>query len=211
MTLQNSVHGQTYHSLAGAWSECEEVFLNPVIAHIREHQWQSLKILDVGFGLGANWLSFVNFGLQNDFSLQIDSLENDSSLFSISKNESLQSKVSLKAWDCYLQIFQNKSLEEKNLKAKIHLQDGKKTLDGLLQQHIFKNIILQDAFSPQVNPELWDEEYFEKLSQLCESNAILVTYSAASEVQRILKRVGFEVFKKPGFAGKRERVVAVKR
>lgn len=82
----------------------------------------------------------------------------------------------------------------------------------LLSEMVFNNqfdIIYFDAFSPNVQPELWTKAVFEKLYQAMKPNSILVTYCAKGEVKRNLKSVGFIVESLPGPPGKREMVRAI--
>ncbi len=68
--------------------------------------------------------------------------------------------------------------------------------------------IYQDPFSPRSNPQLWTAEWFALLKQLSQREAILATYSSASAVRAALTSAGWEVEKRPGFAGKRESLIA---
>ena len=220
-TLVHPEHGQSYHSLAGAWSECIEVFLKPVLAYAETQAWQEWHVLDVGFGLGLNWLCFVDHARRVGQNLRVDSLENDESLLH------LPAPQNLPHWDlidttanqgvapeslALLKKFKiNRECVENHVNARLHLADANDTLQRWQSAAVPKfNIILQDAFSAQVNPKLWDDAYFSRLAGVCSPQAILVTYAAASSVQRALKAAGFVVTKCPGFGGKRERLVAIK-
>ena len=67
-----------------------------------------------------------------------------------------------------------------------------------------------DAFSPNVQPELWTEEIFKKIFEMMNDNGILVTYCAKGQVKRNMKSAGFNVEGLPGPKGKREVVRARK-
>lgn len=71
------------------------------------------------------------------------------------------------------------------------------------------DLIYYDAFSPSVQPQLWDEAMFAKIASMCAPEAVLVTYSSRGSVRRALSAAGFSVTKLPGPKGKREMVVAV--
>lgn len=210
-TLVHLEHGQTYHSLAGAWSECNEVFLKPVCDYATQQQWTEWKVLDVGFGLGLNWLCFVNHTKSIGQNLKIHSLERDAELLHLPTPQNLAERVLPESLICLEKFKSQREISESNLQATLHLSDANATLQRWQETQKPKfNIILQDAFSVQVNPELWDEAYFKRLAALCLPQAILVTYAAASSVQRALKAAGFTVAKYPGFGGKRERLVSVR-
>jgi len=72
------------------------------------------------------------------------------------------------------------------------------------------DLIYFDAFSPEVQPALWKESIFEKIANVCNSGAVLTTYSAKGAVRRSLQASGFEVERIPGPTGKREMIRARK-
>lgn len=210
-TLKHVQHGQSYHSLAGAWSECEHVFLQPVKEHASKQKWSNWCVLDVGFGLGLNWLCFVDYTQRLSQPLTIHSLENDERVLRLPQPPHLENRVLPQSLKSLNQIKSYRHCESEHLSATLHFNEAHLTLENWQQSQAPKfNIVLQDAFSAQVNPKLWDEDYFKKLATVCSSQAIVVTYASASSVQKALKVAGFEVTKYPGFGGKRERLVAVK-
>ncbi len=60
-----------------------------------------------------------------------------------------------------------------------------------------------DGFAPRCNSELWSKGLFKRIANLSSDQATFSTFSAAGEVRRGLKEVGFEVEKIPGFASKK--------
>jgi len=72
------------------------------------------------------------------------------------------------------------------------------------------DLVFFDAFSPDVQPEMWPEEFFEKIAQSIKRGGILTTYSCKGIVKRALKATGFQIEKLPGPPGKREFLRAVK-
>ncbi len=64
-----------------------------------------------------------------------------------------------------------------------------------------------DGFSPAKNPAMWSQELFTELARLSAPGATFATFTAASKVRKNLQSVGFEVSKKSGFEGKRERLI----
>jgi tRNA 5-methylaminomethyl-2-thiouridine biosynthesis bifunctional protein len=61
-----------------------------------------------------------------------------------------------------------------------------------------------DGFSPDRNPEMWDEHLFRTLARLSAPDATAATWSVASVVRDGLRRAGYVVTKAPGIGGKRE-------
>jgi tRNA U34 5-methylaminomethyl-2-thiouridine-forming methyltransferase MnmC len=89
------------------------------------------------------------------------------------------------------------------IKHQVKLQDFKKDKDNY-------KLLYFDAFSPEIQPELWTQEIFDKLSRMMKKEGILVTYSAKGSVRRALESAGFRVERIPGPKGKREMIRAMK-
>jgi len=210
-TRIHPIHGEAYHNKEGAWSECLAVFLEPVVTEMQLRAQTVWRVLDAGFGLGLNWLCFVEHVLCHDLALEICSLENDASLLALPEPKNLAGRVSLQALHLLAEFKKNQVAKTDRICARLFLDDAKATLRQWQSSDIRFNIVLQDAFSPRVNPDFWDAEYFAMLSSLCEPNAIFTTYSAASAIRRMLEANGFLVQKFQGFGGKRERIVAIKK
>jgi tRNA 5-methylaminomethyl-2-thiouridine biosynthesis bifunctional protein len=61
-----------------------------------------------------------------------------------------------------------------------------------------------DGFAPDRNPELWSPELMGVVSSLSRTGTTVATWSSAGTVRRALESAGFEVWRAPGFAAKRE-------
>lgn len=61
-----------------------------------------------------------------------------------------------------------------------------------------------DGFSPDKNPDMWQQSLFEQMFRLSRNGGTFATFTAASFVRRGLQAVGFEVQKRKGFGKKRE-------
>ena len=72
------------------------------------------------------------------------------------------------------------------------------------------HLVFFDAFSPQVQPELWATNIFKTLFSNLENKGILVTYAASGQVKRNLEQAGFKVERIPGPPGKRQIIRASK-
>lgn len=65
-----------------------------------------------------------------------------------------------------------------------------------------------DGFAPSRNPEMWSHAVFAHMARLSAPGARAATFTVAGDVRRGLETAGFAVEKRPGFAGKRERLEA---
>ena len=72
------------------------------------------------------------------------------------------------------------------------------------------DLIYFDAFGAQVQPELWQEDIFQKMYNTLKTNGILVTYAAKGSVRRAMTACGFTVERLQGPPGKREMLRATK-
>ncbi|WP_419843490.1 bifunctional tRNA (5-methylaminomethyl-2-thiouridine)(34)-methyltransferase MnmD/FAD-dependent 5-carboxymethylaminomethyl-2-thiouridine(34) oxidoreductase MnmC [Actinobacillus pleuropneumoniae] len=61
-----------------------------------------------------------------------------------------------------------------------------------------------DGFSPDKNPEMWNETLYRQMFRLTKNGGSFATFTAASTVRKGLQAVGFEVKKRKGFGKKRE-------
>lgn len=64
-----------------------------------------------------------------------------------------------------------------------------------------------DGFTPSKNPEIWSQTLYENMARLSASHARFATFTAAGDVKRGLKAVGFDVKKTDGFGRKRDMLV----
>ena len=67
-----------------------------------------------------------------------------------------------------------------------------------------------DGFAPSRNPDMWSPEIMQALHTHTRQNGTFATYAAAGFVRRNLQGAGFEVLRRPGFAGKREMLYGAK-
>ena len=67
-----------------------------------------------------------------------------------------------------------------------------------------------DGFAPSRNPDMWSLEIMQALHAHTRDNGTFATYAAAGFVRRNLQAAGFEVLRRPGFAGKREMLFGAK-
>lgn len=61
-----------------------------------------------------------------------------------------------------------------------------------------------DGFAPSRNPDMWSLELMQAVCQKTQAGGSFATYAAAGFVRRNLQTAGFQVERRPGFAGKRE-------
>lgn len=201
---------ENYHSQHGALQESNHVFVKNGLDNFRNQA--EITVFEVGFGIGLNAFLAFEFAVQHKKTLHYDTIE----AFPIAIDE-------VKALD-YAALFSDE--RTKTLTVELHtIPWNEKTIfDTIFHftkfQQELKNISLQnkhydciffDAFAPNIQPELWTVDVFEKLFNALKSNGLLVTYCAKGQVKRDLKAVGFTIECVAGPPGKREMTLAWKR
>ncbi len=223
ISLKSTHFDETYHSKFGAVDESMHVFIK---AGLQEWYDQNPKknheihIFEMGFGTGLNavltlqWAKTMQqpvlyhaielFPLTND---QITTL-NHADFIDDDLRENVY-QIQHSAFDC------NKGTQlsgkgdaciAPTLDISPHFSLYKQQislLDVELPNDYF-DVIFFDAFSPNVQPELWTESVFQKLYNASREKAILTTYCVKGDVRRALQTAGFSVEKIPGPVGKRE-------
>ena len=203
---------ETYHSKHGALQEANHVFINNGLNLIKSYE---INILELGFGTGLNVLVTFDAYLRNDKNHKIN-------YFGIEKYPiSLQEATELD----YERWFDDQKV--KDLSIAIHQSEWEKPIELLpnFQLTKFENdffnlksidlpvidLVYFDCFGARVQPDLWEKELFEILTEKMKAGSLLTTYSSKGSVRRILKELGFEVEKKQGPPGKREMINAWKK
>lgn len=145
-----------------------------------------LRILDICFGLGYNaMLALDYFKICEIYSPEKDYLLQE--LYNFPYHNIKDSKKILSA-------LSKNSLYKHNKQAIYYLHGN--AIKHILQfNHGFFDIVFQDAFSQQHNPELWDLHYFQILYNITTSPCIITTYAKARCVLEAAKQAGFNVLK----------------
>lgn len=205
-TLSLPAVGETYHSRYGAIRESMHVFIrNGFLATSQA----SLRILEVGFGTGLNALLTLVEASRQQRSVHYTALE----LYPLEKglvsqlnycrlleeaDETLFLKMHTLSWNREHRLTDNFTL------LKIHADLTTCSLPGKY------DLVYFDAFSAEVQPEMWSPDVFARIGRAMAAGGILVTYAARGSVRRALQQKGFRVEKLPGPPGKREMIRAVR-
>jgi len=201
-----------YHSTFGAVQESMHIYINNGLNYYLENfknLTKDLSILEIGFGTGLNTLlSYIN---SKKLSENINYHTID--LYPVNKN--IIGKLN------YSKVIEN---SENHMFNYIHDSEWNKEIIISKNFRLFKilddftkykfkkkyDVIFFDAFAPDIQPEMWTIEQFEKIYKAMNKNGVLTTYSAKGEVKRNLKKNGFKLALIPGPPGKREFIRATK-
>jgi tRNA U34 5-methylaminomethyl-2-thiouridine-forming methyltransferase MnmC len=198
----SNFYKEQYHSTHGAIQESKHIFIEAGLKTIIENK-KEINILEIGFGTGLNALMTLHETKQMNVKVNYTSFEaypivreiycklNFASFFNLPNEEFL--KLHEVNWNEIVQITENFSIQKLNQK----IEDAELPINKF-------DLVYFDAFSPEIQPELWTEIIFAKLFDSMKNNAVLTTYSAKGIVKRALKSAGFFVENIPGPPGKRE-------
>lgn len=222
-TLKHCELGELYHSTRGAIGESLHVFIEAGLRHVIRTRTENdrsmssdgdndpISIFEVGFGSGLNaLLTLTNSDEGIDYhaieqypiALETAALLNYTDYNPTMPRESLFMDLHSANWGESVPITPNFKLTKYN--NNIQLFDFEPLHDKF-------DIIYFDAFSPEVQPELWREQMMRSMYNILKNNGILVTYSSKGLVKQALRAVGFEVTRLEGALGKRHMLRAIKR
>jgi tRNA U34 5-methylaminomethyl-2-thiouridine-forming methyltransferase MnmC len=205
--------GDFYYSRADGRAESRHVFLAGNGLPQRFEGKAHFTIGELGFGTGLNfieawaaWEATAPDGAELSFhSFELNLLEPDEMLRALSVWPELSGRARELAlvWPT-----------RPNGDIELDFSCGLKTLRlhvhrGLANERLGKAGFRADAwfldgFAPSRNPEMWSAELLASVAAKTAAGGTFATYSAAGWVRRNLQAAGFDVEKRPGFAGKRD-------
>ena len=190
-----------YHSVKGALTESEHIFINMGLKH---SQATSPHILEIGFGTGLNaFLTSLEAKKENrnifyttieKYPLDMETIKLLDYPKLIAPDESeLFYSIHYAVWNYPQRISEHFTIEKiENDFTDYHFRKG-------------YDIIYFDAFAPEKQPEMWNQALFNNLYEVLNDNGILTTYCAKGVVRRMLQEAGFIVERLAGPpGGKRE-------
>ncbi|RXJ85633.1 tRNA (5-methylaminomethyl-2-thiouridine)(34)-methyltransferase MnmD [Arcobacter sp. CECT 8985] len=190
-TLFSTQYNQHYHNIDDG--AIHESLSKHIIPAFKFHQDKDeLNILDICFGLGYNTLSTLYYIKKNNLNKRIN-------IFSPELNKKLVNELKDFVYpkefddlkDIIYQLSTNKYYKNEQFEITIYIGDARDYLEKL---NLKFDVIYQDAFSSDVNYELWTKEYFDLLYKLSNENTIITTYSIATPVRLSIYEAGFIIY-----------------
>ncbi|HSG68680.1 MAG TPA: tRNA (5-methylaminomethyl-2-thiouridine)(34)-methyltransferase MnmD [Bacteroidales bacterium] len=204
-SLKLNAINEHYHSTHGAISESRHVFIESGLQKVLEEEGSLLNILEIGFGTGLNALLSLAESSKTAISVNYTAIEpfpvsekiwgklNYHALIGDKRAGEWYSSIHNCPWEVETDIMKGFTL----LKHKCQLQDYN-SFEAKF------GLIFFDAFAPDIQPELWTDEIFQKIAGITVQGGVFVTYSAKGSVRRALQNAGFRMERLPGPKGKRE-------
>jgi tRNA U34 5-methylaminomethyl-2-thiouridine-forming methyltransferase MnmC len=189
-TLFSTTYNQHYHNVDdGAIQEALYKHVIPALS-FQAHKTH-LTVLDICFGLGYNTFATLYYIVSNKLPITVTiySPELDAKLI-----DSLAEFTYPKEFEIIAPIIQslikNHVYQDEQFQIELFIGNAREYVKHL------KNIdvVYQDAFSSEVNHELWSVEYFKDIYKLCDTNAVITTYAIATPIRLSMFEAGFEIY-----------------
>lgn len=209
-TIFNSKLNESYHSLHGSINESNIVYIeNGLEFYLNQSRRNNIKILEIGFGTGLNFLLTYIFLEKRKEKIFYHTLEP----FPLPNNIIEKLNYVEKVGNEYDKVFKSSHSIMPDKKhyvgEKIDFLKSKITLEDIKLNDKY-DIIFFDAFAPSKQPSIWERKNLEKIYSYMRDGSILVTYCSSGQFKRDLKSIGLEVVVLPGPKGKKEMVRAIK-
>lgn len=200
-----------YHSTNGAQTEAEHIYIN---YGLRRSEASPLNILEIGFGTGLNAFLTLIEGQKIGKKIHYTSLELYPLKLDVIEKLNYPQNICPEKSELYYDLHRAEWQKATIITPlftlkKLHVDYTKSDSTSTWNTNKY-DVIYFDAFAPEKQPEMWNQELFDTLYQSANINGILMTYCAKGVVRRMLQSSGFIVERLPGPPGKREVLRATK-
>lgn len=200
-TLYLPAMDEHYHSIKGALTESQHIFVNLGFCH---SAFSYPRVLEIGFGTGLN--AFLT-------------------LLAAEKEGKRVHYTGIELYPLPLATIEDLKYSGDPRFKQLHTAPWNKEIPITVDFTLYKietdftgysftesyDLIYFDAFAPDKQPEMWSQELFNRLYVITNKGGILTTYCAKGMVRRMLQSAGFTVERLPGPpGGKREVLRATK-
>lgn len=169
LTVFDREAGECFKSRHAARSEAEHVFYGPAVLESPLYgKVDEFRVLELGFGLGTNFLHFRERGFSGEFvSIERDLAGARFFLGHEGAGEPLRELVREKHWAAG------------EMRAALFEEDFFTALPRLRAEGFVAHAVLFDPFSPKANPACWAAELFALAAGVLAPGGRLVTYSVS--------------------------------
>lgn len=191
-----------YHSVKGARTESQHIFID---MGLKASAAPQPHVLEIGFGTGLNALLTLETAEQEKRPVHYIGIElyplawEEVNALGYSDNPSFE-RLHTASWE-----------EDVEISPYFTLRKIKGDANTVIHSSFSPSVVYFDAFAPEKQPEMWNEQLFRSLYVTMNTGGILTTYCAKGVIRRLLQAVGFRVERLPGPpGGKREILRATK-
>ena len=209
-TILSEKFGVSYHSKYGAITESNHVFLEAGLKYLFKQNYKEIKILEMGFGTGLNALLTYQFALSNSLNINYHTFEKYPLESSIYSQLNYLEKLQLYNLEKDFKRMHECNTDEEQIMHSYFTFT--KYIEDILSATlpVSVDLIYYDAFAPNSQSELWEEDILSRLYESLNTGGVLTTYCAKGSFKRAMKSVGFTLDSIPGPHGKREMTRGIK-
>ncbi len=214
-TPRSTLFQDVYRSRAGAWEEARSVFVEGCGLPTRWHDSARFTVLEIGFGLGVNFLATLaafeqdpqaprrlNFVSLEAVPVTLEDLQRAHESLGLSGEAVSRLRAQ---WPLALPGLHRLSFAAGRVVLWLAFGEARALLPRL---RLRADAFFLDGFAPSKNPSAWDAALMRQLARLAAPGARLASYTVARPVRDALSHAGFSVSIAPGFGAKRERLEA---
>ncbi|ACB52216.1 hypothetical protein cce_2868 [Crocosphaera subtropica ATCC 51142] len=186
---------ELFHSHSGAKQEAQYKFIEPCQIKEKTTIKDTIKILDICYGLGYNTAACLEtiWAINPDIKIELFALENNINVPLQAIDANLLNNFSSSVINILTTLANNDKIETKTFKGQLLLGDARQTIQTVINQNFQADAIFLDPFSPPKCPQLWTVEFTELVSQCLGKEGYLATYSCAASVRTALQLTGLKI------------------
>ena len=197
-----------YHSVKGALTESEHIFIQMGLKH---SSVEAPHVLEIGFGTGLNAFLTLLTADTDQRNIHYTTLERYPVTPALIEQLTYPELICPERKDDFQALHQAAWNTDVQLTPYFTLNKVETDFTSYTFPATY-DVIYFDAFAPEKQPEMWTQSLFDTLYQQLNPQGILTTYCAKGTVRRMLQAAGFMVERLPGPpGGKREILRATKR
>jgi len=193
-TFFSETFGEAFHSQQGAKTEAFQKFAVATDLALLA-QRDSLKLLDVCYGLGYNTAAALEtiWAINPTCQIEVYGLELDATVPLAAIAPPL-----IQTWSPLVQtvlqdIAQHHVCQMPQLQAKLLLGDARQTIQTLGDRPFQADAIFFDPFSPRRCPQLWTVEFLACMARCLAPTGKLATYSRSASVRVAMQLAGLQI------------------
>ena len=195
-----------YHSTNGAIAEALHVYIDAGLAPFAGRE---VNVFEVGFGTGLNAMLAYQFAVCNAIKVNYTSVERYPLPLNIVEKLTYPEQVELDREKYFNALHSAPWNSKVELDPCFTLQKVEVDLVEYSPSAEI-DVVFFDAFAPDLQPQLWSLQVFERIYKTMNAGGVLVTYSSKGFVKNNLRESGFNVKRLPGPKGKRHMILAQK-
>jgi tRNA U34 5-methylaminomethyl-2-thiouridine-forming methyltransferase MnmC len=198
-TFFSTEFDETFHSCSGAKQEAEEKFVKACQLAEKATVLNSLKLLDICYGLGYNSAAALAtiWSVNPKATVELIGLELDASVPYDAIAHQLLDRCKDPIPNLLRELAVTYQVDTSQLQAQLFIGDARKTIQRVCNSGFQADAIFLDPFSPPKCPQLWTVEFLEIVAQCLKPNGRLATYSCAASVRTALGLSGLIVGSSP--------------